>query len=55
METFFNSPRALNVTEAMSFSPAMIVRVQGLVVNTIVNAIMGAIGYGIAKVGPSSR
>jgi hypothetical protein len=55
MDTYFNYPRALNVTEAVPFGAAMLIRIQGLVVNTILNVIAAAIGYGIAKVGPSAR
>jgi hypothetical protein len=52
MESFFNSPRALNLQEAASFGQAMVIRVQGLVVNVILNVIAAAIGWGIGAVLP---
>jgi len=55
IDSFFNNVRALNVEEAIPFGQAMITRVTGLVVNTILNMIAGALGYAIAKVGPSAR
>jgi hypothetical protein len=54
IDSFFTNPRALNVEHAITFGQAMGVRVFGLVVNTIFNAIAGAIGYGIAAVGPKA-
>lgn len=55
METFFNHPRALNVTGAIPFGQAMVARSITFVVNVILNMIVATIGYGIAKVGPSTR
>jgi hypothetical protein len=54
IESFFNNPRALNVQEAIPFGQAMAARSVSFVVNTILNAIAGAIGYGIGAVGPKS-
>ena len=45
LETFFNSPAALNVTAPMAFGQAMGTRAFGLVVNTILNTIAALIGY----------
>jgi len=55
MDTFFNAPRALNVTEAIPFGQAMVARSITFVVNTILNVIAAAIGYSIAAVGPRAR
>lgn len=52
METFFNAPRALNLEEAVGFGQAMMIRVQGLIVNTISGAIVAMIGWGIGGVLP---
>ena len=45
LETFFNSPAALNVTQPMAFGQAMLTRAGGLVANTILNTIAASIGY----------
>jgi hypothetical protein len=55
IDSFFNAPRALNVPEAIPFGAAMAARLVGFVANTITNVITAALGYAIAKVGPSSR
>jgi len=52
LETFFNAPRALNVQEAVGFGQAMVIRVQGLVVNTIVGVVSASLGYAIGGVLP---
>jgi hypothetical protein len=54
IDTFFNNPRALNVEQAIPFGQAMGLRVISFVVNTVFNAIVGAIGYGIGAVGPKA-
>ena len=55
METFFNSPRALNVPEAISFGAAMGTRAIGLVANVILNVVAALIGFGIASLtGPKA-
>ena len=52
METFFNHPTALNVEQAVPFGEAMGSRAVGLVVNVVVNGIIGALGWLIAMVVP---
>lgn len=52
METFWNAPRALNLEEAAGFGQAMVIRVQGLIANSIVNSIVASLGYAIAAVVP---
>jgi hypothetical protein len=54
IDSFFTNPRALNVEHAIPFGQAMGARAITFVVNTVFNAIAGAIGYGIAAVGPKS-
>jgi len=39
-------------TEAMGFGAAMVARVGGLVVNTIVNGILGAVGWALGGLLP---
>jgi hypothetical protein len=55
LDTYFNNPIALNATEAVPMARAMTARAGGFVVNTILNAIMGAIGYGLGALLPESR
>lgn len=45
--TFWNTPAALNQTAEVPFAAAMVARTGGLVVNTILNVIAAAIGYGM--------
>jgi hypothetical protein len=45
LSTLWNSPAALNQTAAVPFGSAMIARVIGMVVNTILNAVAALIGY----------
>ena len=52
MDTFWNAPTALNQEATVSLGQAMGIRVGGLVVNCIINAIVACIGYGIAAVVP---
>jgi hypothetical protein len=54
IQTFFNSPTALNAKEAVPFGTAMMGRTFGLVVNTITNAIAAAIGYWMGAALPRS-
>ena len=48
MDTFFNHPTALNAKEAVPFGEAMGGRVITFAANVVTNAVIGAIGYGIA-------
>ena len=52
VSTDFNHPTALNVEQAMPFGQAMGARAAGLVVNVVVNGIIGALGWLIAMVVP---
>jgi hypothetical protein len=45
LSTMWNAPAALNQPEAVAFGAAMGARTGGLVVNTILNAIVACIGY----------
>jgi hypothetical protein len=45
LNTFFNTPAALNSPEPVAFGAAMGARAFGLVVNTILNTIAALIGY----------
>jgi len=55
METFFNNPRALNVTAPIGIGEAMGRRLVTFVANCITNGIIGAIGFGIAAVAKPAR
>jgi hypothetical protein len=54
IHSFFNNPRALNVEQAIPFGQAMVARSGSFVANVILNAIAGAIGYGLGAVGPKA-
>ena len=54
LDTFFNTPRALNAAEPVAFGAAMAARAGGLVVNTIINALAAAIGYALGAALPSA-
>lgn len=45
LNTFFNTPAALNSPEPVAFGAALAARAGGLVVNTILNVIAALIGY----------
>lgn len=45
LSTLWNSPAALNQAAAVPFGAAMLARVGGLVVNTILNVIAALLGY----------
>jgi len=54
ISSYFNNPMALaRQTEAIGFGPAMVARVGGLVVNSIGNAILGALGWGLGGLLPA--
>ena len=44
-DTYFVNPRALNTTEAVPLGTAVVGRLGGLVVNTIMSGIAGAVGW----------
>jgi hypothetical protein len=52
IETYFNAPQALNVPAPIPFGQAMLARAGGLVVNTAVNAILGALGWALGAALP---
>ena len=53
ISSYFNHPFALNrQTDAIGFAAAMGFRAGGLVVNTILNGIMGALGWGLGGLLP---
>ena len=54
IETFFNTPRALNVQEAIPFGEAMVARTITFVANIITNIVTAALGYVFAAVGPKA-
>jgi hypothetical protein len=45
LHSYFNHPRALNVTEAVGFGQALAIRLGGLVGNTVFAAIGGGLGW----------
>lgn len=45
VETYFNHPTALNVEESVGVGRAFLIRIFGLVVNGIINAILGLLGW----------
>jgi len=51
-DTYFVNPRALNTTEAVPFGTAVVGRLGGLVVNAIMCAIAGSIGWVMGAVLP---
>ena len=44
-ETYFNHPTALNVEEAVGVGQAFVIRIVGLIINGIINAILGLLGW----------
>jgi len=52
LQTFFNNARALNAPQTLPMGQAMVGRAGGLVVNTIINMVAGALGWLIAGVVP---
>ena len=55
IETYFNNPIALNETTAVPLLAALGLRAVGLVVNTILNGIAGALGWAMGALLPESR
>ena len=55
LETYFNNPIALNATAAVPMLSALGLRAFGLVVNTILNGIAGALGWAMGALLPESR
>jgi hypothetical protein len=55
LATYFNHPTALNQPEAIGAGRALGLRVVGLVVNTFLNGIAGALGWALGGLLPASR
>ncbi len=55
LHTLWNSASALNSTEAVPFAAAMVARTQGLIGNTIMNAVAALIGYAMGGSLKSSK
>jgi hypothetical protein len=55
LQTYFNHPTALNAAEALSLGPAMVVRLNGLVGNSIGAGILACLGWALGGVLPSAR
>lgn len=54
VDSYFNNPMAINrQAEAIGFAQAMGFRAVGLIVNTIINAIAGALGWGLGALLPA--
>jgi hypothetical protein len=47
LQTLWNNPTALNQKEAVAFGAAMVIRLQGMVANTILNCVAALLGYGM--------
>ena len=54
MQTFFNHPTALNQTEAVGAAQAVKIRLPGLVIFPIINAIAAAIGWSLGGLLPGA-
>ena len=54
IDSYFNNPIALNQKAAVGFAQAMRIRAGGLVANTILNGIAGALGWVMGVALPSS-
>jgi hypothetical protein len=54
IDSYFNNPIALNQKAAVGFAEAMGIRAGGLVANTILNGIAGALGWVMGAALPSS-
>ena len=53
--SYFTNPIALNRTEAVGFGTAMGIRIGGLVVNTLLGGISGALGWALGSLLPGGR
>jgi len=51
-QTYFNNPTALNQSETVGLGQALVGRLFGLVVNTIISGILGIIGWSAGKLLP---
>ena len=55
IETYFNHPRALNVDVPIGLMPAMGTRLMGLVANSLVCTLVGALGWALGALLPVPR
>lgn len=55
VDTYFNHPTALNATAAIGVGEALGRRMGGLVVNTIINGIAGALGWAVGGLLPETK
>jgi len=55
LETYFTNPRALNSPVRLGFAAAMGNRLRGVVFNTAVTAIAGALGWSLGGLLPAER
>lgn len=55
LDTYFNHPRALNAPELLPLGRALQIRLGGLVTNTILSAIIGALGWALGALLPVAR
>lgn len=55
IDSYFTHPKALNQEAPVGFARAMGIRMGGLVGNTILNGIAGALGWAMGAALPSSR
>jgi hypothetical protein len=55
LDTYFNNPKALNVTSAIPLGEALGRRAGGLVGNTIINSIVGMLGWAMGALLPADR
>ena len=55
LETYFNHPRALNSAVPLAFGPALIVRLGGLLGNSIFAGIGGALGWALGALLPERQ
>lgn len=54
IESYFNHAVALNQPQAVPFGQAMLIRIGGLVANTLLNGIAGALGWALGALLPPS-
>src|SRR5215510_5338751 len=55
VNTFFNFPEALNVSQPIGFGAAMIARTITLVANCVVAAILGSLGWALGALIPKDK
>jgi hypothetical protein len=53
LETYFNDARAFRTANALPLAAAMQVRVQGLIANTVVNCVVGMLGWTLGALLPA--